>query len=102
MVHLTRCKTETGARCNCNVRHDRGSKTRKKLIRILLVLPNRFAPPDALTFISNTAKRLVVITSFVVVFLSLTSFATGETPFESLAATAAYAAVLVVLLQTAP
>ncbi|KAF1948719.1 hypothetical protein CC80DRAFT_485693 [Byssothecium circinans] len=49
----------------------------------------------------GTMKRLGVITGFVVLFLGLVAFTTVARPFESLAAAAAYSAVLVVFLQIA-
>jgi hypothetical protein len=44
-------------------------------------------------------RRLSVITGFIVLFLGLLAFTTVAKPFESLAAAAAYSAVLVVFLQ---
>lgn len=45
--------------------------------------------------------KLGVITGFIVLFLGLIAFTTVARPFESLAAAAAYSAVLVVFLQSA-
>lgn len=45
--------------------------------------------------------RLGIITGFVIFFLGLIAFTTVARPFESLAAAAAYTAVLVVFLQSA-
>jgi hypothetical protein len=51
---------------------------------------------------TNGARtRLAVITTFIVIFLGLIAFTTVVKPFESLAAAAAYSAVLVVFLQSA-
>ena len=49
----------------------------------------------------GTRTRLGVITGFIVLFLGLVAFTTVAKPFESLAAAAAYSAVLVVFLQSA-
>lgn len=45
-------------------------------------------------------ERLCIITGFIVVFLGLVAFTTVARPFESLAAAAAYRAVLVGFLQS--
>lgn len=50
---------------------------------------------------SGARTRLAVITTFIVIFLGLIAFTTVARPFESLAAAAAYSAVLVVFLQSA-
>ena len=47
----------------------------------------------------NTEYQLAVITGFLVLFTILLSILTVARPFEVLAATAAYAAVLMVFLQ---
>ena len=47
---------------------------------------------------NNTEHRLAVITGFLVVFTILLSILTVARPFEVLAATAAYAAVLMVFM----
>ncbi|PSN71195.1 hypothetical protein BS50DRAFT_673814 [Corynespora cassiicola Philippines] len=57
------------------------------------------APLWILASTEGTMKRLAVITGFIVLFLGLVAFTTVARPFESLAATAAYSAVLVVFLQ---
>lgn len=44
-------------------------------------------------------KQLGIITGFIMLFLGLVAFTTAARPFESLAAAAAYSAVLVVFLQ---
>ncbi|KAF8849149.1 hypothetical protein BDZ45DRAFT_708960 [Acephala macrosclerotiorum] len=51
-----------------------------------------------LQFLSNNVVRLGVITTFVVLFLVVVATISGAKPYESLAATAAYAAVLIVFL----
>lgn len=48
---------------------------------------------------TNNTKRLGVITAFILLFTSLLASATVAKPFEVLAATAAYSAVLMVFLQ---
>lgn len=57
------------------------------------------APLWVLAYTEVMWKRLCVITGFIVLFLGLVAFTTVARPFESLAASAAYAAVLVVFLQ---
>jgi hypothetical protein len=57
------------------------------------------APLWVLAYTGAMWKRLCVITGFIVLFLCLVAFTTVARPFESLAASAAYAAVLVVFLQ---
>ncbi|KZM19458.1 hypothetical protein ST47_g9359 [Ascochyta rabiei] len=49
---------------------------------------------------SGLRARLAIITGFVVLFLGFVAFTKVAKPFESLAAAAAYSAVLVVFLQT--
>ncbi|KAI1743042.1 hypothetical protein F4680DRAFT_410880 [Xylaria scruposa] len=49
--------------------------------------------------IENLQVKLAVITTFVLVFLLVLSFAMVSKPFEALGATAAYAAVLMVFIQ---
>lgn len=58
-----------------------------------------FGPMWALHFVGDNKKRLGIITGFVSAFTGLTFSAAGQRPFEILAATAAYAAVLMVYLQ---
>ena len=48
---------------------------------------------------SNSCLRLGIITAFLVLFTVLLSFLTVAKPFETLAATAAYGAVLMVFMQ---
>ncbi|PVH88906.1 hypothetical protein DL98DRAFT_622567 [Cadophora sp. DSE1049] len=56
-------------------------------------------PMWILQALDKSNHKLGVITAFVVVFLGLVSYATVAKPFETLAATAAYSAVLMVFLQ---
>ncbi|KAK6082936.1 hypothetical protein SCUP515_02170 [Seiridium cupressi] len=56
-------------------------------------------PLWALFFVENMLKRLGVITSFVAILLLFLTSATLARPFEILAVTAGYSAVLVVFLQ---
>ncbi|KAF9695172.1 hypothetical protein EKO04_007093 [Ascochyta lentis] len=58
------------------------------------------APLWILNETSGPRARLAIITGFIVIFLGLIAFTTVAKPFESLAAAAAYSAVLVVFLQT--
>jgi len=62
---------------------------------ILLLL----GPMWTLQYMTNNTKRLGVITAFILLFTSLLASATVAKPFEVLAATAAYSAVLMVFLQ---
>jgi len=57
------------------------------------------APLWVLAYTEVRWKRLGVITGFIILFLGLVAFTTVAKPFESLAAAAAYSAVLVVFLQ---
>ncbi|KAK0644301.1 hypothetical protein B0T16DRAFT_460373 [Cercophora newfieldiana] len=56
-------------------------------------------PMWTLHFVVDGVKRLGIITGFIFLFTALLSSATIAKPFEVLAATAAYAAVLMVFLQ---
>ncbi|ORY00305.1 hypothetical protein BCR34DRAFT_575896 [Clohesyomyces aquaticus] len=67
----------------------------------LLGLAMLIAPLWILANVNGVSKRLGVITGFVVLFVALIGFTTVARPFESLAAAAAYSAVLVVFLQIA-
>jgi hypothetical protein len=58
------------------------------------------APLWTLAYTEGMKQRLGVITGFIVLFLGLVSFTTIAKPFESLAAAAAYSAVLAVFLQS--
>ncbi|KAH7412513.1 hypothetical protein BKA64DRAFT_330380 [Cadophora sp. MPI-SDFR-AT-0126] len=57
------------------------------------------APLWILTYVHLSAARLAIITAFIVVFLGLIQSVTIAKPFETLAATAAYSAVLMVFMQ---
>ncbi|KAF1851126.1 uncharacterized protein K460DRAFT_412737 [Cucurbitaria berberidis CBS 394.84] len=59
------------------------------------------APLWALAYVGGMKKRLCIVTGFIVLFLGLLAFTTVAKPFESLAAAAAYSAVLAVFLQSA-
>jgi hypothetical protein len=52
-----------------------------------------------LEFVSNSKTRLLIITLFLTLFMALMSTATVNRPFEVVAASAAYAAVLMVFMQ---
>ncbi|KAF6829740.1 hypothetical protein CMUS01_08026 [Colletotrichum musicola] len=58
------------------------------------------APLWIIVFVSGDLQRLGVITAFVALFLCLLSSVTVAKPFETLAATAAYTAVLMVFMQS--
>ncbi|TVY33883.1 hypothetical protein LOCC1_G008063, partial [Lachnellula occidentalis] len=57
------------------------------------------APIWILEVMTRPIRKLVVITVFIVAFLAMLSAVTMAKPFETLAATAAYSAVLMVFLQ---
>ena len=57
------------------------------------------APLWWLEFVDNSKIKLAVMTGFICVFVGLMSTATVNKPFEIVAATAAYAAVLMVFMQ---
>ena len=52
-----------------------------------------------LEFVSDSKKRLIIITLFITIFMALMSTATVNRPFEVVASSAAYAAVLMVFMQ---
>jgi hypothetical protein len=66
---------------------------------ILTGLIMLLAPMWWLEFTSASEVRLGIITGFIVAFMSIMSVATETRPFEVVAATAAYAAVLMVFMQ---
>jgi hypothetical protein len=66
---------------------------------ILIGLVMLLAPMWWLEFTSASKVRLGVITGFICAFISIMSVATSNKPFEVVAATAAYAAVLMVFMQ---
>ncbi|KAF2631335.1 hypothetical protein BU25DRAFT_407849 [Macroventuria anomochaeta] len=68
---------------------------------IVLGMLMLIAPLWALAVTAGTMRRLGVITGFIVLFLGLIACTTTARPFETLAAAAAYSAVLVVFLQSA-
>lgn len=68
-------------------------------IVIIIGLLMLYGPLWWLNWVADDVKRLAIITSFVAIFaLSLRVVSDGR-PFEVLAATAAYAAVLMVFMQ---
>ncbi|KAE9364244.1 hypothetical protein N431DRAFT_421114 [Stipitochalara longipes BDJ] len=69
------------------------------LLVCLVGLVMLVAPLWALKFVTSLNARLGIITGFVVVFLVLIQSVTIAKPFETLAATAAYSAVLMVFMQ---
>jgi uncharacterized membrane protein len=66
---------------------------------IFLGLIMLLAPMWWLECVSDSKARLRIITGFVVVFILAMTTATINRPFEVVAATAAYAAVLMVFMQ---
>jgi hypothetical protein len=73
------------------------SFTTSSIITIGLVM--LLAPMWWLEFTSTSTVRLGIITGFICAFISIMSMATTNRPFEVVAATAAYAAVLMVFMQ---
>ncbi|KAK0514330.1 hypothetical protein JMJ35_002947 [Cladonia borealis] len=57
------------------------------------------APLWILTYLGGLARRLAISSTFIVLFVVLISWTTVAKPFESLAAAAAYAAVLMVFIR---
>ena len=66
---------------------------------IVLGLIMLLGPLWWLEFVSNSKTRLGIITGFLAVFMGLMSLATNNRPFEVVASSAAYAAVLMVYMQ---
>jgi hypothetical protein len=66
---------------------------------IVLGLSMLLAPLWWLEDVSDSKDRLKIITGFVILFISLMTVATINRPFEVVASTAAYAAVLMVFMQ---
>lgn len=66
---------------------------------IVIGLVMLLAPMWWLEFTSTSTVRLGIITGFICAFISIMSVATTNRPFEVVAATAAYAAVLMVFMQ---
>jgi len=66
---------------------------------ILLGFMMMLGPLWWLNFVSDSRKRLGIITGFIAVFMLLMTCATVNRPFEVVASSAAYAAVLMVFMQ---
>ncbi|KAF2106729.1 hypothetical protein BDV96DRAFT_625796 [Lophiotrema nucula] len=66
---------------------------------IVLGLVMLLGPLWWLEFVANSKIRLGIITGFLAVFMGLMSLATNNRPFEVVASSAAYAAVLMVYMQ---
>ncbi|KAF2109647.1 hypothetical protein BDV96DRAFT_502346 [Lophiotrema nucula] len=71
------------------------------MVTTLLGLAMLISPLWILAHVKPMASRLAIMTSFIFIFLLLVRSLSAARPFEVLAATAAYAAVLVVFLQSA-
>jgi di/tricarboxylate transporter len=67
---------------------------------ILVGLVMLLAPMWWLEYVSTSVIRLKIITGFIYVFIAIMSTATVNRPFEVVAAMAAYAAVLMVFMQS--
>jgi hypothetical protein len=70
--------------------------TRSIIVTGLIAL---LTPMWWLEFVSGSQARLGIITGFICAFIFIMSVATHNRPFEVVAATAAYAAVLMVFMQ---
>jgi uncharacterized membrane protein len=66
---------------------------------IFMGLVMLLAPMWWLEYVSESENRLKIITGFICVFIVIMSTATIHRPFEVVASTAAYAAVLMVFMQ---
>jgi hypothetical protein len=66
---------------------------------IFMGLAMLLAPLWWLEYVSSSEARLKIITGFICVFIVVMSTATVNRPFEVVASTAAYAAVLMVFMQ---
>ncbi|KAI9766052.1 MAG: hypothetical protein M1840_006759 [Geoglossum simile] len=72
------------------------------VVTALVGLAMLIGPLWILDRVIDTRTRLGIITTFIVVFFAVVAVATTAKPWESLAATAAYSAVLMVFLQLGP
>jgi hypothetical protein len=92
----TKCSTHPDAvHYSSDIRIDRSIGVTITILGMAMLI----APLWWLAYTEVMAKRLGIITGFIVLFLGLVAFTTVARPFESLAAAAAYSAVLVVFLQ---
>ncbi|KAL3450473.1 hypothetical protein BJX65DRAFT_305313 [Aspergillus insuetus] len=66
---------------------------------VVIGLAMLIAPIWILAFTEPIVLKLTIITIFILLFLSLVSLGTNAKPYESLAAKAAYSAILMVFLQ---
>ncbi|KAI0889584.1 uncharacterized protein GGS22DRAFT_148652 [Annulohypoxylon maeteangense] len=78
---------------------DRAIDAFGSLATLIIALIMLIAPLWILQRLDDIFSKLAVITSFIIVCVFFLSFATLGRPFETLAATAGYSAVLVVFLQ---
>ncbi|CZR67627.1 uncharacterized protein PAC_17526 [Phialocephala subalpina] len=84
---------------NVNYISDKKIDTFITVLIIVVGMAMLIAPMWVLEYLSKPVAKLGTITAFVVVFLGCVSYASVAKPFEVLAATAAYSAVLMVFLQ---
>ena len=78
---------------------NRGFEAFSTALVILCGLASLIGPLWWLNFVTQSTKRLGIITGFVCLFTTLLWSAAGHRPFEILGATAAYAAVLMIFMQ---
>jgi hypothetical protein len=78
----------------------RGLAAFANVIIVVIGLAMLFGPMWWLNFVQNNEKRLGIITGFTFAFTLVLVGSTIDQPFQVLAGTAAYAAVLMVFLQT--
>jgi hypothetical protein len=74
-------------------------ETCSSLLIALVGLAMLIGPLWILEFVTNTKQQLGIITGFIVLFFWVVAVGTNARVFESLAAAAAYSAVLMVFLQ---
>ncbi|KAF8851018.1 hypothetical protein BDZ45DRAFT_661102 [Acephala macrosclerotiorum] len=84
---------------NVNYISDKKIDTFITVLIIVVGMAMLIAPMWVLEYLTKPVAKLGTITAFVVVFMGCVSYASVAKPFEVLAATAAYSAVLMVFLQ---
>ncbi|MCJ1396330.1 hypothetical protein MMC18_009219 [Xylographa bjoerkii] len=82
-----------------SLQEDERAETVISRVVLVIGLVMLIDPLWILEYVQGSAQSLAVITGFIILFLGLLTFTTAAKPFESLAAAAAYSAVLMVFLQ---
>ncbi|KAF2705066.1 hypothetical protein K504DRAFT_506536 [Pleomassaria siparia CBS 279.74] len=99
---LVRAKPDPDSQVISNYTHyasDDALATLTTISIVLIGLIMLLGPLWLLEFVPGSKKRLLTITIFITVFMALMSTATINRPFEVVASSAAYAAVLMVFMQ---